>query len=117
MNNIVENITKGDWYQQEGTFSVWHPTEIGVRLCVTDLQFNHTIGENDEEALANAKLIADAGTTANKCKKLPSELLAENNELLEILTKIMEGFVTHPINDYIESYQKTISKAREIIQK
>lgn len=40
------------------------------------------------EGDANALLIADAGTTANKCGLLPSELLAQRNELLEALINI-----------------------------
>jgi len=41
------------------------------------------VPQTTEEAEANAELIADAGTTANKCGLLPSELLAQRDELLE----------------------------------
>jgi len=41
----------------------------------------------DEES-CNAKLIANAGTTANKCGLLSSELLEQRDELLERLNEL-----------------------------
>ena len=43
-------------------------------------------GEDD----CNAKLIADAGTTANKCNKLPSQLLQEHEEMKAMLEKVLK---------------------------
>lgn len=51
-------------------------------------------GDNEEEEIANAKLIADAGTTANRCNKLPSTLLIENTNMkshLEMFIDILNN--------------------------
>lgn len=41
-----------------------------------------------EETQANAKLIADAGTTASKCGLLPSTLLEQRDKLLDALQQM-----------------------------
>ena len=46
--------------------------------------------QSRHEANANAELIADAGTTANKCGLLPSELLSQRDELLKSLIEVIE---------------------------
>lgn len=50
----------------------------------------HVFAFNQERLEANAQLIADAFNTSNKCDMLPSELLEQRNELLEMLQKIFE---------------------------
>ena len=60
-------------------------------LRVNVILFDKNIGNQShiEENENNAKLIADAGTTANKCGKLPSQLLQENEEMKAMLEKIV----------------------------
>jgi len=66
---------------------------------------------------ANAKLIADAGTTINQCDLLPSELLSQRNEMLEMLGKITLVFdmFTFPteqnLKDYSQEIKQLIKKA------
>lgn len=78
------NITKGEvWVknsrvQEQKTFSIGCG---GWEICTTYTDF--------EEDKANAELIADAFNTANKCDMLPSELLAQRDELLEMLSKAL----------------------------
>lgn len=43
-----------------------------------------------DELFANARLIANAGTTTNKCGLLPSELLERYNEAIESLKELMQ---------------------------
>ncbi len=43
-------------------------------------------GEFEEEEIANAQLIADAGNTIQKCDLLPSELLEQRDLLLSFVT-------------------------------
>lgn len=103
MNTIVENITKGNWKIErtsldDGDFQARILCESSTEKNIhnpSEPQIFIIIGENGKingcaniHNEANAILIADAGTTTNKCKKLPSELLVENNELLEALKKI-----------------------------
>lgn len=86
--------TKGEWKldgltAQHGRYAA----------CELDINFSEeresgiTIWCRDEkptiEELANAQLIADAGTTISKCDLLPSELLEQRNELLQAL-KLMK---------------------------
>lgn len=76
--------TSGTWivgidnnvYSQDG--------DVKIALVKTD--FNVTL----QQAEANAKLIADAGTTANKCGLVPSEILQQRDELLKALELYME---------------------------
>lgn len=63
------------------------------------------------ESEANAKLIADAGTTAQKSGKLPSELLKERDELLEVLKDCLSIMESLDLNDF-----KEYKKANKIIQ-
>lgn len=83
MKNL--KITKGEW-----KYKIWN-SRIMFKKPNMDLWFKddgNDFTHEPKEVLANAQLIADAGTTANKCGKLPSELLAERDELLESLKKV-----------------------------
>jgi hypothetical protein len=90
------NITKGDWEVGEidptkvwsdahsrGSCVAWSTNEVQKR----DFYFDKSI----DEMKANAILIADAGTTYNKCLKTPSQLLAINEELMEALKEFKEA--------------------------
>jgi len=78
MSTIVENITKGEWFscctdnKPHFTFA----KEGNVTICGFFQEQEISEDLSLEEMQANAQLIADSGTTANKCGKLPSELLA-----------------------------------------
>lgn len=50
--------------------------------------FSHTIELN--ESLANAKLIAEAGTVTNECGLTPRQLLEQRNELLSALKELRD---------------------------
>ena len=80
-------ITRGEWRvtneKNENCFI--HPF-LGAAVARI-----YTSNEHSDEAQANAILIADAGTTANKCQLLPSELLVQRDELLEALVRITEA--------------------------
>lgn len=68
-----------------------------------------------EETQANAKLIADAGTTASKCGLLPSTLLEQRDELLDALMSMLNIF-----NRGIEPNtfgEKVCNKAKQAIEK
>ena len=105
MENL--NITQGYWGIAEN-----HMDEFKNQYTILSLM-THTVcevtrhnyrevGKNkfkyegelhiDKEAEANAKLIADAGTTYNTTPILPSELLKQRNELLEALEMCAQDF-------------------------
>jgi len=72
-----------------------------------------------EESQANAKLIADAGTTINKCGLMPSELLEHRNDLLEALIKLTSNA---GLQKYVSDNKNTLlsesfNKAKQAIEK
>lgn len=72
-------VKKGNWKVSKSgnpTFSKCVIAEDGGSICFVTNWLNADV---------IAKLIADAGTTTNKCGLLPSELLKQRNELLEAL--------------------------------
>lgn len=80
--------TKGEWK----VVGIDYPTiESTSEECRTNPTIASVVSSfrSREEALANAQLIADAGTTISKCDLLPSELLEQRNELLQAL-KLMK---------------------------
>jgi len=67
-----------------------------------------------EQKEANAKLIADAGTTINKCNLLPSELLSQMNEMLEIMERVqrINNIAREHISEFLfEDIEQLIKKA------
>lgn len=76
------------------------------------------MSESEINIKANAKLIADAGTTANICGKLPSQLLAEHNELLEML-KFCFNIISKPVvrNNYNSEHFDNYFKTEQLIKK
>ena len=64
----------------------------GWSLC-DDNEFTSIAGiwSTNEVDFANAKLIVDAGNTANRCGLFPSEILEQRDELLEQLRSIIDG--------------------------
>lgn len=72
--------------------------------------------ETTKEELNNAKLIADAGTTANKCGLLPSELLEQNRELLSALKDLVvycRGNMTNQLEPLISKANETINQIEQ----
>lgn len=71
----------------------WHAVEFaGIIMIQNGPHYEDTnILDFDEvgraKALANAELIIDAGNTANKSGFLPSELLAQKEELMTFVKK------------------------------
>ena len=90
-------ITKGEWIVDYGS------THGHVKAVFENINsYTPTVAlynyrsklrniETTEEELSNAKLIADAGTTANKCGLLPSELLEQRNALLHCVKALHEN--------------------------
>lgn len=78
-------VTNGEWVATSGTFQeekILVASNYGV-IC----ELPNSMGS--EEALSNAQLIANAGTTYNKCKLLPSELLEQRDALLKALETVV----------------------------
>ena len=89
MNKL--RITEGKWILNK-----YYSTTIesnGRSIATTGgYSDNNNYEKVDIENQANAKLIADTGTTSNKCNKLPSTLLAENEEMKAMLKRIIDLF-------------------------
>ena len=77
--------TKGEWNVKK--YKMTFPSALKWQIINEndDALFEVHLAESNEAMEANAKLIADAGTTANKCGLMPSELLEQRNDLLEAL--------------------------------
>lgn len=101
-------ITKGNWKidtTPKWPFTTWIEGDNEQAVVKMDMYHYSTADNSIEDVikrdpinnivLANAKLIADAGTTYNKCSLLPSELLDRNNELLEALKNLKTNYVNH----------------------
>jgi hypothetical protein len=105
--------TKGEWK----VVGIDYPTiESTSEECRTNPTIASVLSSfrSREEALANAQLIADAGTTINKCDLLPSELLEQRNLLLEALIRIRKSIK----NQKLESnFGHTLSYVDEAINK
>lgn len=108
-------ITKGEW-------KITKKDDLGVPFGLTHAYCIESEGivvcdiicdENGlKEAKNDAKLIADAGTTANKCGMLPSELLERYNEAIEALNIICGyGNTGEDAVAMKEIAEQTISKA------
>lgn len=110
MSEIIKNITKGDWFScctdNRPHFAFAHEGNVTVCGFHKEQQLSEDLSL--EEVQANAQLIADAGTTANKCGKLPSELLEINEELFGFLKNIHNKKTFH---------QGDFDALKEIIQK
>ncbi|AGO48355.1 hypothetical protein Phi10:1_gp014 [Cellulophaga phage phi10:1] len=80
-------ITKGEWKLRKSKKGKYYFVNA---MNWEDLArvIRKVEGYLDKEGVANAKLIVDAGNTSNKCGLLPSELLKQRNELLEVLEVI-----------------------------
>lgn len=111
------NITKGKWKVAQ-----LNNSEIGKDGAILHVVSGKALYGNEICAMfqdrrknkANAKLIADAGTTANKCGLFPSELLEQRNELLEALKSITYYWNTPnkgSLNEHVEHSLKLAEQA------
>lgn len=93
-------ITKGEWTIIEKSTKL-ESTIISKNKRICDVKsygrdFKSTqdkiicIEPTIKERESNAILIADAGTTYNKCDLLPSELLKQNEALVECLKELLQ---------------------------
>lgn len=110
-------ITKGDWEVEE-----YHDGDLlGLRVvsnyeCVTMFDTG-VCGWISEEEEANAKLIADAGNTANKYGLLPSELLEQRYDLAEALKHALEiMYQCEPPKELFETYANAYANYHNLIQ-
>lgn len=104
-------ITKGEWtaFQSGDRFYIGS----------NGASFNNLLAEifapeeaKDEEDMANAQLIAEAGTVANETGKTPRQLADLNKELLQVLIELRDGdypFINGGLFDYIN---QAIQKAQ-----
>lgn len=133
-------ITKGEWVYDESkkavvsenvkgllatAWSVYDSENIEVRKegesWLEMRRRTDGIRENySKQVESNAKLIADAGTTANKCGLLPSELLEQRDEMLKMLEtlnfELTEAIKELQSKDYEIDFQ-TCYEAHVLIQK
>jgi hypothetical protein len=76
MSEIVKNISKGVWEVDRTSGIISIGTSFTYEWKYGYSNYNPPkAGQITSEVQSNGQLIADAGTTANKCGKLPSELL------------------------------------------
>lgn len=108
------NITAGDWiYSMGGTFdtpSVKVKVNSETLLTIVKCDTSHLrvaaglinehlpAGFDSNTDEANALFIADAGTTANKCGLLPSELLKQRDELRDALDNLTKEISLSRLN-------------------
>ncbi len=113
-------ITKGEWKVDNTTvYSLYQTSWDSGKPVMTNRfylslypDYHSSIAKS--EVIENAKLIADAGNTANKCGLLPSELLAQRDELLsalEMITKRLKKELDTPYNSFVDKAEKAIKKA------
>ena len=93
------------------TDGVWDISKSNNVFANGKVVFAHQSNFDDIQRQANAKLIADAGTTANKCGKLPSQLLQENEEMKAICNylfeKVNKPVARHKINaEFYDRYHE-----------
>lgn len=75
-------ITKGEW-------NVYNSDDESITIVnKLETQAIAFLPEMFRDTLSNAKLIADAGSTANKCGLLPSDLLEQRDEMLHLLIRL-----------------------------
>lgn len=96
------NVTPGEWVIEDKAPNGMVPKTSGIAIVQNEYD-NYDVacvwkdaGGNPEH---NATLIADAGTTYNKCGLTPSELLQQNEELRGFLSTLETNLmfrVNHP---------------------
>lgn len=89
-------ITKGDWRtNQLGNGDIVINSDSWKKFIA--VEFTHPYKNTEQtrnECLANAQLIADAGTTYNKVGLLPSTLAHQKQDLIEMLQICLKDYET-----------------------
>lgn len=102
-------ITKGNWL-----YSKYTPYDYGVYSDCKEREGRDIAlvrdYANDEETLANAELITEAGNVANETGLMPRELLDERDTYKAILNDIREMWCDNEIN------MRTINEAMEAFE-
>jgi len=105
--------TPGPWVSDGPYVQVIHTPSVGNPFYKSVAETNCPLITPDE-ATANARLIAEAGTVASECGLSPRELLAQRDELLGALEEIVgnwdQGFGAS--NKAEDMARATIAKAR-----
>lgn len=107
------NITEGEWEMEGEDFS------ITIGRADLSYQVADVYGKNQEEMTDNATLIADAGNTYQICKRKPSELLEQRNELLSSLKRCLDVLedLDDPNITTTNDYQNAVGFSNEAIKK
>ena len=82
-----------------------------IDIEVNGYKFLYAIAYGDikKEVIANAKLIAEAGTVANETGFSPRELADQKAELLEALQSIMGFVVSLELLGHFKNYENDVS--------
>ena len=117
---MKHKFMKGEWVvNNEHAYGkvYWHKIECNNKT-IAEVKGRH-YKVNNKVCDANAKLIADAGTTASKCGLLPSELLEQRNELLEALEYLLNEYQETLIFEYSHSGEDNpeVIQAKQAIKK
>lgn len=101
----------------KGTLGHWchHINEYGVFSAVDGEMIVHNANLYSEQASENIRLICDAGNTIQKCGKLPSELLEENERLIEFAKEVLSYLGDR--KEWKEGEEIIGHKANELINK
>ncbi len=106
----IKDITPGEW-DIHANLEI-HPIldEDGLEIIAeipTDCPFSETTKK------ANAELIADAGTTANKCGMLFSEVLEQRDELVAVLEYVRDVLT----QESPENWEMEIARMNHVINR
>jgi len=113
-------ITEGKWIIKKVDCNLFSNiySEHGIRVAEVKSFGNKTpfFDATIKQRKCNAKLIADAGTTSNKCGLLPSELLEQRNELLQSLKDLLiycRHNMTNQLEPIVNKSINAIKKAEQ----
>jgi len=88
MSNKLD-ITKGEWKShQQNSGDMYISSEDWFNFIKVSFVHDANTENHREQCLNNSKLICDAGNTYNQTPLLPSELLRQRNELIEVLNHL-----------------------------
>ncbi len=99
-------ITQGHWSISHGDTGLYIESEKSNFISI----------KNNEEVMANAELISDAGNTFNKTGLTPSELLLQRDYLLEACNAFVELFKDSDMRPEDECHE-LYGKIKEAIEK
>jgi len=99
----------GKWKAILNKYDIFEILSEGLNILSDDVPF--------AKQCANAKLIADAGTTISKCDFLPSELLEQRDDLVRALNSCIMSMRAHPDNEEDSEFEGFINNGLEAINK